>query len=135
MGLHALRADVGGADSDTASWNDALASLARRGLAQADNFRTVFAGKDAFRESKHVTAHQSVATGTACADDEDCKLKEAAANRCNFGRVAMMQAYQAVNVGAHVMGVLVSSLCGCRHEQSQTVCALATIPPTCIFPY
>ena len=58
-----------------------------------------------------------------------------AANKCNYARVALQGAYNELNVATHVLGVLVSSLCGCVHAGHVSTCALRTLPPVCAFPY
>ena len=64
-----------------------------------------------------------------------CTIRELAANKCNYGREAMQATYSAVNLATHVMSVLVSTLCGCLHVGSHSVCVLGTIPYTCVYPY
>merc|ERR1711937_465640 len=70
-----------------------------------------------------------------CSSQASCKIKEAFANRCNYGRVVLQPIYQSVNVLAHVMAVLISALCGCVHVGSLATCFLGTVPQTCVFPY
>merc|ERR1711879_89218 len=55
-------------------------------------------------------------TDTACTSPADCRLKELFANKCNYGRAALSDAYNAVNVGAHVM------VCSCRSCAAVCMC-------------
>merc|ERR1711937_727303 len=70
-----------------------------------------------------------------CSSQASCKIKEAFANRCNYGRVVLQPIYQSVNVLAHVMAVLINALCGCVHVGTQSKCLLGTVPPICVLPY
>ena len=70
-----------------------------------------------------------------CATPAACAVKAMAANKCNYARVALQSAYNELNVATHVLGVLVSSLCGCVHTGQVSTCALRTLPPVCTFPY
>ena len=72
---------------------------------------------------------------TPCSSPASCAIASLAANKCNYGRVALQQAYSDLNVATHVLGALVSSLCGCVHVGSSSVCALKSLPPSCTFPY
>merc|ERR1712190_483441 len=76
-----------------------------------------------------------VGTDTACGSAMACKALELAANKCNYGREGLQAAYEGVNVAAHVMGVVVSLLCGCVYVLGQAVCVLQSVPPVCVFPY
>ena len=76
-----------------------------------------------------------IVADTACSSSVACAIKELAANKCSYGREAMQATYNAVNLATHVMGVLVSTLCGCVHVASQSQCVLGTIPYTCVYPY
>ena len=62
-----------------------------------------------------VSATSAAPAGVACATPASCALKALGANKCNYARVALQQAYNELNVATHVLGVLVSSLCGCLH--------------------
>ena len=62
-------------------------------------------------------------------------MKTLGANRCNYARVALQQAYNELNVATHALGVLVSSLCGCLRSDHVVVCALRGVPAACAFPY
>merc|ERR1712151_452156 len=74
---------------------------------------------------------------TACATPAACRLKTALANKCNYGREALQATYEGLNIAAHVMGVLISLLCGCTgvFVRGQAVCVLQNVPPVCVFPY
>ena len=73
--------------------------------------------------------------GTPCDSEASCALVQAFANKCNFGRMSLQQAYEGVNVAAHVLGVMTSVLCGCLYADTQAVCLLQGVPPVCVFPY
>ena len=75
------------------------------------------------------------AAATPCSSPASCAIASLAANKCNYGRVALQEAYGDLNVATHVLGALVSSLCGCVHVGSSSVCALKSLPPSCTFPY
>ena len=76
-----------------------------------------------------------VSDNVPCATTAACAVKAMAANKCNYARVAMQGAYNELNVATHVLGVLVSSLCGCVHAGHVSTCALRTLPAACAFPY
>jgi len=73
-----------------------------------------------------------------CADTASCKLVEVIANKCEYGRVATMATYNAVNLAVHVFSVVINVLCGCVHVGPMSRCILANkgLPaPICDFPY
>ena len=76
-----------------------------------------------------------VSDNVPCATTAACAVKAMAANKCNYARVAMQGAYNELNVATHVLGVLVSSMCGCVHAGHVSTCAFSTLPPVCAFPY
>merc|ERR1712147_545942 len=76
-----------------------------------------------------------VSTGTACSTPAECELRELAVNKCTYGRAALQDTYNSLNVVAHVLGSLVSSLCGCIHVEHVSHCILQNVPPMCTFPY
>ena len=83
----------------------------------------------------HVSASPATPTGIACATPASCALKALGANKCNYARVALQHAYNELNVATHVLGVLVSSLCGCLHSGHVSTCAMRSAPQVCTFPY
>ena len=85
--------------------------------------------------AKQVSASLAAPAGVACATPASCALKALAANKCNYARVALQQAYNELNVATHVLGVLVSSLCGCLHSGHVSTCAMRSVPQVCTFPY
>ena len=90
--------------------------------AEASNRRTVAAG--------------AVKTfGVVCTSPASCAMKILGANKCNYARLALQQAYNELNVATHVLGVLVSSLCGCMHSGHVSLCAMRSVPAACNFPY
>ena len=82
-----------------------------------------------------VAAAAAAPAGIACATPASCALKALGANKCNYARVALQQAYNELNVATHVLGVLVSSLCGCLHSGHVSTCAMRSVPQVCTFPY
>ena len=122
-----------------------LNSMSDRGLAQIetaqDLMKAVSAGTiDAGTSHRHMAgmeliAEQARSKDTACGTPAECALRELATNKCNYGRVALQTTYNSLNVVAHVMGALVSSLCGCVHVQQVSHCILQNVPPMCTFPY
>ena len=72
---------------------------------------------------------------TACGTPAECELRELAVNKCTYGRAALQNTYNSLNVVAHVLGSLVSSLCGCVHVGHVSHCILQNVPPMCTFPY
>lgn len=85
--------------------------------------------------ASHVLAPVAAPAGIACATPASCGLKALGANKCNYARIALQQAYNELNVATHVLGVLVSSLCGCLHSGHVSVCAMRSVPQVCTFPY
>ena len=110
-----------------------LSSLAAVGLERLESHDML--AKSVAHSDLHARAVSNPSTGTACNSPAECALKEAAANKCNYGRVALQSAYNSLNVVAHVMGAAISSLCGCIHVDRQSRCVLANVPATCVFPY
>ena len=82
-----------------------------------------------------VAAAAAAPVGIACATPASCALKALGANKCNYARVALQQAYNELNVATHVLGVLVSSLCGCLHSGHVSTCAMRSVPQVCTCPY
>jgi hypothetical protein len=78
---------------------------------------------------------QFSASDTPCASTASCKLKQLAANRCNYARGSLQLAYEGLNTVAHTMGVVVSLLCGCIYVHNVATCLLSNVPPVCVFPY
>jgi len=72
---------------------------------------------------------------TACGTPAECELRELSINKCNYGRLALQNTYNSLNVVAHVLGSLVSTLCGCVHVEHVSHCILQNVPPMCTFPY
>jgi hypothetical protein len=72
---------------------------------------------------------------TACGTPAECELRALAVNKCTYGRAALQNAYNSLNVVAHVLASLVSSLCGCVHVEHVSHCILQNVPPMCTFPY
>lgn len=80
-------------------------------------------------------AKTGVFGGTPCDSEASCTLVQAFANKCNYARISLQQSYEAVNVAAHVLGVMTSVLCGCVYGGTEAKCLLEGVPPTCVFPY
>merc|ERR1712007_6383 len=73
--------------------------------------------------------------GTACAGSASCFFKGLMANKCSYIRSTLQIIYQAVNVVAHVMAIVMTVLCGCLFIANQAVCVLSAIPYICSTPY
>ena len=133
--LHAKSALVqqGGAKPGNATQNHALL-----GAVAEEAGRTLEAAVGLVAAQGSARREESVASapsGVACSTPAACAMKTLGANKCNYARVAMQQAYDELNVATHVLGVLVSSLCGCLHSGHVSICAMRTVPATCTFPY
>ena len=120
------------ASTPSTSSSDVLSSLATAGLERLESHEAF--SKQFAHQSSQAFAQANAATGTACNSPAECSLREAGANRCNYGRVALQNTYNSLNVVAHVMGAAISSLCGCIHVDRQSRCVLANVPATCVFP-
>merc|ERR1712127_436963 len=110
--------------------------MSDRGLQQveaAHGLMRVMSAKAELVEAPHVGTH--LATDTACNTPAECELRELAANKCTYGRAALQNTYNSLNVAAHVLGSLVSTLCGCVHVEHVSHCILQNVPPVCTFPY
>jgi hypothetical protein len=68
---------------------------------------------------------------TPCAGTGTCKAAEIMSSKCNYGRLATLATYQAVNLAVHVFGVLTNALCGCVHAGPASFCVLGSFQPTC----
>jgi len=70
---------------------------------------------------------------------EMCALVEVVANKCNYGRVAALATYNAVNLALHVFSVVINALCGCFHVGPASMCVIDKIPLigaiACKYPY
>jgi hypothetical protein len=132
--LHAKSALLGRSDAANVSRSHALMSAvaeeAGRSLEQA--VALVAAQRVAKRDG---STGSFAASGVACSTPAGCAMKTLGANRCNYARVALQQAYNELNVATHALGVLVSSLCGCLHSGHVSSCAMRGVPPACTFPY
>jgi hypothetical protein len=73
-------------------------------------------------------------TDTPCSSSSTCSALEKMGNVCNYGRVGAATAYQAANIGVHVLEVLASGLCGCLHVYSFSTCILSVVTPICSLP-
>ena len=127
-----LRSVLNASTASTSS-SDMLSSLATVGLERLESHDAF--SKQLAHQTSQARALTNAATGTACNSPAECALREAGANRCNYGRVALQNTYNSLNVVAHVMGAAISSLCGCIHVDRQSRCVLANVPATCVFPY
>lgn len=108
----------------------ALAEVADRKLEHAVGL--VVAG-DAGKSS--TASRSGTISSIACSTPAACAAKTLGANKCNYARIALQQAYNELNVATHALGVLVSSLCGCVHSGHVSTCALRGVPAACAFPY
>ena len=116
---------AGNVEQSLARAKDLASSPTGSTLAKAASRHRSFRGESRAFESENVP----------CATPAACAIKAMAANKCNYARVALQGAYNELNVATHVLGVLVSSLCGCVHTGQVSTCALRTLPPVCAFPY
>ena len=97
----------------------------------ASRFATEIAGHKRMRGASKAFASENV----PCATPAACAIKAMAANKCNYARAALQSSYNELNIATHVLGVLVSSLCGCVHTGHVSTCALRSLPAACTFPY
>lgn len=88
-----------------------------------------------YKQQSKATAGAWNPLDTPCFNDVSCKLVEVIGNKCNFGRVATLASYNAVNLATHVMSVVTSVLCGCFHVGPISRCVLdaSQLPPVCGF--
>ena len=130
----------GGAAAAGSDLLNLLAGNVEQSLARADDLAKGSAGSSSgkislrnmgLRGQSRVFASDNV----PCATTAACAVKAMAANKCNYARVALQSTYNELNVATHVLGVLVSSLCGCVHAGHVSNCALRSLPAVCVFPY
>ena len=111
-------------------------SMSDRGLEHMEKaqglMQAVSSGTEAVTGSN---VGQTRSKDTACGSPAECELRELAVNKCNYGRAALQNTYNSLNVVAHVLGSLVSSLCGCIHVEHVSHCILQNVLPMCTFPY
>merc|ERR1712183_1096742 len=70
--------------------------------AQAENLFTI-----------HSDIDLEYSSDTPCASETACKIQERIANKCSYAREVMQLVYEAVNVVAHIIAVVITRLCGC----------------------
>merc|ERR1712119_156945 len=63
---------------------------------------------------------------TPCSDEKSCQLMSLGANKCNFGRIATLATYSAVNIATHIYAAIQTVLCGCIHVGRAGFCLLST---------
>ena len=80
-------------------------------------------------------ALSALLSDVACSSPVVCKLRQFGSNACNYGRVALQAVYQVINIAVHIMGVLITILCGCMNILQTSFCVLQGVPPICVFPY
>lgn len=80
-------------------------------------------------------AQGRAATKQPCASAASCAIKSLGANRCNYARAALQKSYEDLNVATHVLGTVVSSMCGCVRIGDVSSCLLKSMPANCAFPY
>lgn len=131
--LHANAALLGLDGASNASEHALLGSVAE----EVGHTLKQATGLVAAEASNRRGAAAGVATtsSVACSTPASCAMKTMGANRCNYARLALQQTYNKLNVATHVLGVLVSSLCGCMHSGHVSSCAMRSVPPACTFPY
>lgn len=72
---------------------------------------------------------------TPCNSQTLCSIDGLVANKCSYMRKGIQLAYQSLNVVVHVLGALITALCGCIFVFTQAICVLKAVPPICIRPY
>merc|ERR1712224_829185 len=122
------------------SWASALEQLMKREYNNTVALYTdVTSSEDGLTSfvEKEVQTKSSLKTwipfDTPCYDAASCKAAELLANKCNYGRVATLATYQAVNLAVHVFGVIMQVLCGVVHVHKFSL-ALASSMVTCQMP-
>lgn len=70
-----------------------------------------------------------------CATPASCAIKSLGVNRCNYARAALQKSYEDLNAATHVLGTVVSSMCGCVRIGDVSSCLLKSMPASCAFPY
>lgn len=78
---------------------------------------------------------KTIMADTPCNSQTLCSIDGLIANKCSYMRKGMQLAYQGLNLAVHVMGVLITVLCGCLFVFTQAKCVLFAVPPICIRPY
>lgn len=113
-----------------------LESMSKHGLEQMENAHVLMQSVVSKAETVvRSNVGQVRSEDTACGTPAECELRELAVNKCNYGRLALQNTYNSLNVVAHVLGSLVSTLCGCVHVEHVSHCILQNVPPMCTFPY
>jgi hypothetical protein len=138
-----LRSFVNASGTDPNSLSDdgsrearVLHSMSKHGLQQMEEAHDLMQAVSSKAET--VTGSnvgQVRSEDTACGTPAECELRELSINKCNYGRLALQNTYNSLNVVAHVLGSLVSTLCGCVHVEHVSHCILQNVPPMCTFPY
>jgi len=126
-----LEPGAGGNASGSHALLDAIAAEADRRLEHAVALTSAQAATT-LAGSKRASLS---ASGVPCSTPAACAMKTLGANKCNYARVALQQAYNELNVATHALGELVSSLCGCMRAGHVSTCALRGVPAACTFPY
>merc|ERR1712098_201155 len=63
-----------------------------------------------------------------CFDKGSCHLVELVSNKCSVGRSAALAVYQAMNLAAHVMGIVAKIVCICLDVFTESKCFLFAFP-------
>lgn len=71
-------------------------------------------------------------TDTPCTSPGTCAMLERLSNVCNYGRVGIVAAYQAINIGVHIVSMLTTLLCACLNVLSFSFCILKVVTPICV---
>ena len=112
-----------------------LNSMSNQGLERIEKAHALMQAVSSGAETATGSNGQARSKDTACGTPAECELRELAVNKCTYGRAALQNAYNSLNVVTHVLGSLVSSLCGCVHVEHVSHCILQNAPPMCTFPY
>merc|ERR1712110_20265 len=125
-------------------WESALAVFTDKTMGQVDYAKRLQASMTSSSQStlKHsLKTHRAkgllklMNSDTACAMSTTCKLRGMVANKCNYGRAGMNLVYQGINLAIHVLGIVITLLCGCLYIHTMATCVLQSVPPICVFPY
>lgn len=73
-------------------------------------------------------------TDTPCADVGTCAMLEKTGQLCNYMRLGLVTAYQAINMAAHVLVILGSLLCGGLYIAFFPIAILKTVTTFCDLP-
>ena len=123
-------------EHDGKSVLEAMTDVTQKAVSHAKNLQTVMSSPETF-SSYLAQGHTSKALSTwnpldtPCFDQASCALVEVLANKSNFGRIATMAIYQALNMPTHIVAVVSRVLCACLGIYRTHVCFLGPVFPVC----